>query len=221
MRVLLCDSHRLYAEPLATALERRDHDVLLAATPDEALHLLDRHEPDVCITELCFPGVDGVGLVGALSGREPVRPVLVLTGAASMRARAAAAAAGALALLTKDEPLSVIYDALDRIAAGGRVAGWSSSSRPEDDGDGAAANGAPVLVERVTRRESEVLRHLVEAEDTGEIARALGVAPSTVRTHLQSAFRKLGASNRLQAVALAVEAGLDGGGAISRLRPSR
>jgi DNA-binding CsgD family transcriptional regulator len=54
-----------------------------------------------------------------------------------------------------------------------------------------------------------VLRRLVEAEDTVVIARALGVAPSTARTHLQNVLQKLGVHTRLQAVALVVSAGLD------------
>src|SRR5687768_9964729 len=95
VRVLLCDNHRLYAEPLAAALERRGHEVFLAATKAEALRLLDRHEPDVCITELRIPDTDGAGLVAQLSGRQPLRPVLVLSGSGSVGDRAAAAAAGA------------------------------------------------------------------------------------------------------------------------------
>ena len=217
VRVLLCDSHRLFAEPLAAALERRGHEVLLAATPTEALHLLDRHEPDVCITELRFPGVDGAGLLAQLSKREPPRPVLVLSGSGNLRDRAAAAAAGAAALMTKDEPIGVIFDALDRIAAGGGASMWVSSPRPATDRK--AAQRPPVMVQPLTHRERQVLGRLVEAEDTEQIARSLGVAPSTVRTHLQSAFGKLGATNRLQAVALAVEAGL--GGEAARRGPRR
>jgi DNA-binding CsgD family transcriptional regulator len=53
-----------------------------------------------------------------------------------------------------------------------------------------------------------VLHRLVEAADTVEIARGLGVAPSTARTHLQSVLLKLGVHTRLQAVSLVVRAGM-------------
>jgi DNA-binding NarL/FixJ family response regulator len=216
VRVLLCDNHRLYAEPLAAALERRGHEVFLAATKAEALRLLDLHEPDVCITELRIPDTGGAGLVAQLSGRQPLRPVLVLSGSSSVGDRAAAAAAGAAAVIAKDEPISVIFDTLDRIAAGGVSMGVPP---PRPGSDGKAQPQTSALLEPLTRREGQVLRRLVEAEDTEQIARSLGVAPSTVRTHLQSAFVKLGANNRLQAVALALEAGL--GGELAARRPLR
>jgi len=64
------------------------------------------------------------------------------------------------------------------------------------------------LVEALTDRERQVLRSLVEAEDTVAIAHTLGVAQSTARTHLQNVLLKLGVHTRLQAVTLVADAGL-------------
>jgi two-component system nitrate/nitrite response regulator NarL len=79
---------------------------------------------------------------------------------------------------------------------------------PEEDGIAAVAE-LRQLLGHLTSRERQVLRHLIEAEDTRGIARALGVAPSTARTHLQNVLVKLGVHTRLQAVALVVAAGID------------
>jgi DNA-binding NarL/FixJ family response regulator len=130
----------------------------------------------------------------------------VLSGSVDVRDLSAAAAAGAAGFLRKDQPITAIFDALDRIAAGREVA-LPPLPRP------AARSDEQVEVRRLvghlTARERDVLRRLVEAEDTVVIARALGVAPSTARTHLQNVLQKLGVHTRLQAVALVVSAGLD------------
>jgi len=66
------------------------------------------------------------------------------------------------------------------------------------------------LVRDLTGREREVLTGLMAAQDTAGIARALGVAPSTARTHLQNVLVRLGVHTRLQAVALMSAGGVDG-----------
>lgn len=70
-----------------------------------------------------------------------------------------------------------------------------------------------VPAEPLTAREVEVLRELAAGRSNQEIARALFVAPGTVKAHLNHIFRKLDATSRLQAVAHAREAGLLGSGA--------
>jgi len=74
--------------------------------------------------------------------------------------------------------------------------------------DGGERDQVRWLIEQLTKREREVLHRLISAEDTLDIARAMGVAPSTARTHLQNVLFKLGVHNRLQAVALVVGAGI-------------
>jgi DNA-binding NarL/FixJ family response regulator len=201
MRVLLCDDHRLFAEPLCALLVARGHQVRAATTMAGALEAVDDWQPDLCVMDLRLPDGSGLDGVAAIRDRRPDSRVVVLSGSVDRRDSAAAVAAGAAGFLSKAQPMDAILDALDRIGAGGRL---PPVHLPEADGQRRVRD----LVGSLTRREREVLHRLVEAADTVEIARALGVAPSTARTHLQNVLLKLGVHTRLQAVSLVVQAGM-------------
>jgi DNA-binding NarL/FixJ family response regulator len=203
MRYVLCDDHRLFVEPFAAALGMRGHDVVVVTRPDALLEAVERHRPDMCVVDLVFPHGSGLDLVARLRESDLDCRVVVLSGVTSFRAAAAAAAAGAAGFLSKDQPMSVIFAALDRISTGATVA--HPMPRPREDGERARVRR---LMGHLTRREREVLQRLIGAEDTLDIARSMGVAPSTARTHLQNVLFKLGVHNRLQAVALVVGAGV-------------
>jgi two-component system, NarL family, nitrate/nitrite response regulator NarL len=206
VRLVLCDDHRLVAEPIAAALEARGHQVVLTTTPADAVRAVAEEEPDLCVMDLRFPDGSGAEAIAVLRRRFPLCPVVVLSGIADARAVEAALAAGAVAFLRKDQPLSAVFSALERIAAGREPPPPPPPVDPRPALDG---RGGP-LVDRLTRRERQVLDCLMQAEDTDEIARSLGVAPSTARTHLQSMLRKLGVNTRVQAVALVAGTALDG-----------
>jgi two-component system nitrate/nitrite response regulator NarL len=207
VRLVLCDDHRLFIEPIAALLERRGHKVVVTTTPVEAIQAVGQHDPDLCAVDLKFPDDDGLDLLRELRRRYPECPVTVLSSSTELRTIAAAAAAGAAGYLRKDQPVTAIFDGLERIA-GGRSLVPAPPPRPAEGHDKQAR--VRKLVDRLTEREREVLAHLVDAQDTIGIARSLGVAPSTARTHLQNVLLKLGVHNRLQAVALVTGAGMDG-----------
>jgi two-component system nitrate/nitrite response regulator NarL len=205
MRIVLCDDHRLFVEPVAAALARRGHDVVVTLTPARALRAVSEHEPTVVLMDLMFPDASGIDAIRELRERRVACPVVVLSGSADAAEMSSATAAGATACLRKDQPVAAIFDAVERIAAGRSVAAAPlPRPRPPSDEYGRVHR----LVARLTDREREVLRRLVEAQDTTEIARSMGVATSTARTHLQNVLLKLGVHSRLQAVALVVATGI-------------
>ena len=206
MRIVLCDDHRLFVEPLGAALARRGHEVVVTHTPLRALQAVAEHRPDLVIMDLAFTEGSGLAAIKRLRERHASCTVVVLSGSVDAREVSAAAAAGATAFLRKDQPVAAVFDALDRIAAGRPVSAPPlPRPRPHSDEYGRVH----ALISHLTEREREVLLRLVEAEDTTEIARSMGVAPSTARTHLQNVLLKLGVHTRLQAVALVVTTGID------------
>jgi DNA-binding NarL/FixJ family response regulator len=205
VRIVLCDDHRLFIEPFAAALGRRGHDVVVVTRPAAAVRAVSRHRPDLCVLDLKFPEDDALEALVEIRRRVPACRVVFLSGSAGVRDAARAAAAGAAGFLRKDQPIKAIFLALDRIAVGGTVALQPEPARPRPTDEQARVREA---VAHLTDRERQVLVRLVSAEDTVAIARALGVAPSTARTHLQNVLLKLGVHNRLQAVALVVGAGI-------------
>jgi two-component system, NarL family, nitrate/nitrite response regulator NarL len=204
VRYVLCDHHRLFVEPFAAALGRRGNDVIVVTDPAAAVRAVSAHRPDLCVLDLMFPDGDSLDALAEMRRRVPTCRVVILSGSTSVRDAARAAAAGAAGFLRKDQPIAALFTALDRIAAGGTVAPLPPvRSHPADEH--ARVRQA---VAHLTERERQVLGRLVSAEDTVGIARALGVAPSTARTHLQNVLLKLGVHNRLQAVALVVASGV-------------
>jgi DNA-binding NarL/FixJ family response regulator len=206
VRFVVCDDHRLFIEPFAAALGMRGHEVLVVPRPEAVVRTTARYRPDLCVVDLKFPGASGLDLLADLRRADVDCRVVVLSGSTSVRDAAAAAAAGAAGFLRKDQPMATLFSALERIAAGAVVAPAPLPRRPQDSDEHAHARR---LVASLTQRERDVLHRLLRAEDTLGIAKALGVAPSTARTHLQNVLFKLGVHNRLQAVALVVAAGVE------------
>jgi two-component system, NarL family, nitrate/nitrite response regulator NarL len=206
VRILLCDDHRLFVEPVAAALAARGHEALVATTPAQALEDVDEFRPDLVVVDLYFPG--GGGLPAVASLRSKGCRVVVLSASADPRDEATALRAGAAAYVRKDQPLRAIFDVFDLVAAGREV----SSVLPAPESPPRSTEHARVrrLLGHLTQRERQTLKCLLRAQDTAEIAQTMGVAPSTARTHLQTVLLKLGVHTRLQAVSVVVAAGVDG-----------
>jgi two-component system, NarL family, nitrate/nitrite response regulator NarL len=207
VRVLLCDDHRMFVEPLAAALRARGHDVLVTVTPTQAVEEAPRYGPDLVVLDLVFPGVSGLAAVVKLRARAAGCPVVVLSASADPRHESSALAAGAAAFLSKHQPIRSIFEAFEQVAAGRDVAPAPARRVHRRSAEHARVHQ---LVADLTERERQTLHCLLRALDTTEIARSLGVAPSTARTHLQTVLMKLGVHTRLQAVAVVVAAGIDG-----------
>ena len=156
--------------------------------------------------DLASPEGRGLVAIKGLRERHASCTVVVLSGTVDAERCRRPSAAGATAFLRKDQPVAAVFDALDRIAAGRSVSAPPlPRPRPHSDEYGRVH----ALISYLTEREREVLLRLVEADSATEIARSMGVAPSTARTHLQNVLLKLGVHTRLQAVALVVTTGID------------
>ena len=178
----------------------------MTTTPADAVEAIAVHRPDVVMTGLRFPGYEGTDAVVLLCDRYPGLPVVVLTGSTDERDAAAARAAGAVGYLQKDLPIRSVFSALEGFARGRTVA----EPAPLVTSPLSARARTRLLVSDLTERERQVLTRLMAAQDTVGIARSLGVAPSTARTHLQNVLNKLGVHTRLQAVALVTAGGVGG-----------
>ncbi len=206
MRLLLCDDHTLLLEALAAALTARGHDVVATVTdPAAVAEVAERLAPDVCILDITFPTGDGLEAARELAIRAPATKVLMLSATSDPALVRAAFEAGALGFVQKDESVQEILTALRHLDEGEvaidprllRLAMREPRPAP-------AAAGRTADAMRLTARETQVLVHLVAGDTTAEIGRALGVASSTARTHIQNVLIKLGVHSRLQAAAFAV-----------------
>ena len=166
--------------------------------------------PDVILLDLALPGeLQGLDLARAIRAEGlPVR-ILVLTARTDREALFESVIVGVEGYLEKASGVRVIADALSRVAGGervftqaqmrGAVAELSRRARH------ARETGTPA---NLSAREIEVLEHAARGFTVGQVARRLELSPRTVETHLGNAYRKLGVSNRVQALARASELGL-------------
>lgn len=203
IRVLLVDDHRVLLDSLAAALGAQDDlDVVGAAsTIDDAVALGAKTEPDLVLLDLRMDGDDAVASIPRFTAL-PSRPKVVLLSAAHDRRHAARAIeAGASGYLTKQQPLHEL------------VTGIRSAARGHGAMDPSLLSGVLSQLSqhdptRLTRKELEVLHLLAQGYDAAKIGKQLYIAQNTVRNHVQRILTKLGASSRLEAVAIARRDGL-------------
>ncbi|HWT95599.1 MAG TPA: response regulator transcription factor [Solirubrobacteraceae bacterium] len=217
VRVLLADDQRVVRDGLAMLLGLLDGIELVgtAADGEDALRLVDEHDPDVVLMDLRMPRLDGIEATRRLSERGSGRPrVVALTTYADDASVLGALRAGAKGYLTKDAGADEIRAAVLAVArgeaaldpavqhhvvtalAGGGVA------PPTSPADG------PPLPDDLTPREAEVLQLIATGLTNTEIADRLVVSPATVKSHVNHLFAKIGARDRGQAVAYAFRNGL-------------
>jgi DNA-binding NarL/FixJ family response regulator len=201
MQLVLCDDNRILGEALGSVLSARGHRVLAVTTSvADGIAAVDTHRPDACLLDLCFPDRNGLDAARAMRRCQPDTKILVLSCLADPAALSEARKIGVAGFLRKDQKADTIIGALDVIGAGGmafdpqllRQAGRRTVAQPSESPLGA-----------LTPREKEVLRRIVVGQSTGQMAREMNVATSTLRTYVKNILAKLGAHSRLQAAAIA------------------
>lgn len=210
MRLVLADDHNLFREALCFYLRQGypDIEIAEAANLDEALATARNGGPDAMLLDYVMPGMTGAAGIRRAKRECPDIPVIILSGNISRSEAAEAISCGAAGVISKDLTGDTLIDALRRILAGEAIL-----ASPAWTGGGAVADVAPAVPERssksfgLTARETDVIRMLARGLGNKTIAYELGIAEITVRLHLQSAFRKMGARNRVDALRIALQSG--------------
>jgi DNA-binding NarL/FixJ family response regulator len=212
MQIVICDDHMMFAEALSTLLMKRGHKVLAqVSSPEQGLALKNRDEADVWLTDLHFPGIVDTAGVRQLREAMPDVPIVVLTADSDRAMLQQALEDGADGVALKTEGVEEVERLLRRVSAPAirkrrshapSEKAWSHLAKSL--GRGQRGKGTPAL----TAREQDVLTRLWRGESTSSIAKSMGVGVSTVRTHLQHLYVKVGVHSRLELVAYAARNGL-------------
>ncbi len=204
MRVLVVDDQQLMREGLVALLDLVDHVEVVgdAGNGEEALSLVAELRPDVVLMDLRMPVMDGVEATRRISREHPEVAVVVLTTYDDDRSVDSALLAGARGYLTKDAGRAEIAAAL-RSAAAGQSTFSAAVSRRLVDALSRAAPPVTACPDGLTVREAEVLRLVAGGLSNAEIGSALFIAETTVKTHINNAFAKIGVRNRTEAAAYA------------------
>jgi DNA-binding NarL/FixJ family response regulator len=173
--------------------------------------------PDVILTDLAMPRLDGAAAVRQILARHPTIGVLMLTMHDSDEALFSALRAGARGYILKGADRTEIIRAVLAVASGEAVYGAAVARRIVDFFTGAQREYTAQVFPQLTDRERDVLDLVAAGLGNHEIARRLALSEKTVRNHVSAIMTKLQVQNRAGAVAKARDAGIGGD---TRTRPS-
>jgi two-component system nitrate/nitrite response regulator NarL len=206
IRLLVVDDHTLMRRGLVALLAQSPRFQVVGEAGDagEAQRRAAELQPDVILLDNHMPGVNGVDALAGLHEVAPRARVLMLTVSEDERDLAAALRGGARGYLLKTVDHEVLAGAIERAMRG------DSTISPEMTGklvdafqalapEAPAADPAPDPIDSLSPREAEILKHIARGASNKEIARALDIAETTVKIHVQHILRKLDLSSRVQA----------------------
>jgi len=200
IRVLCVDDHPLLREGIAAIIGSQSDMVLEAEASNggEAIQKFREHKPDVTLMDLRLPDMSGIDALIAIRTEFPEARIIMLTTFQGDIEIQRALAAGARGYLLKNMPPKELVEVIRQVNVGKkRIPADLAGKLAEHLGD-----------ETLTEREVEVLRHIASGNRNKDIAGLLFISEETVKVHIKHIMEKLNASDRTQAVAIAVRRGI-------------
>ncbi|SFL49485.1 response regulator transcription factor [Shimia aestuarii] len=200
MKILIADDHDLLRDTLVAFVEGAG-DIETRTAPDlgQALALISAEGPfDLVLLDYNMPGMDGLKGVKRALAQAGAPHVALISGEASRSVVESALEAGAIGFVPKTLPAKSLVNAIRFMAMGEQYVPVEFMTGEPD------ASSHP-LAEKLTARELQVLRGLSEGKANKEIARDLELSEPTIKLHVKTLYRKIGASNRTQAALVARE----------------
>jgi len=210
MKIIICDDQAVVRDGLEMLLTlEKDIEVLGTAQDGaEAVELVSKHQPDLVLMDLKMAGVNGIEATRQIRAKYPDVKVLVLTTYDDDEWVFDAIRAGASGYLLKDTPREKVVEAIRGSLEGksfvdpavaGKLMGQVASSQTQP---------SSLLTDKLTERETDVLRLLAKGLNNAEIAGQLHLSEGTVRNHVSAILDKLEVSDRTQAAVIAIQHGL-------------
>ena len=196
MKIVLIDDHALIRDAMTSALTGSRFEVVAqASSVDEGLAMLNTHKPDIALVDINLGSATGIDLIKTAIKFDTTCKFVVLTMHDDEEVLEQVKLAGASAFITKGSPVEQVIQVLNAVADG--VSKFLKSGEIKAR-----------LVKKdfaLSKRESEVLSLLPTGATATAIGALLFLTEATIKTHLASIYRKLGAANRAQAVSIAME----------------
>jgi DNA-binding NarL/FixJ family response regulator len=210
VRLVIADDHPMFRYGLRAALAATSEIEVVGEAADggELLAVVDATNPDVVLTDLAMPDLDGAAAARAIMANHPHVAVVMLTMHEDDEALFGALRAGAHGYLLKGASRIEIVRTVLAAASGEAVYGAAAARRIVDFFTNAHHDYAAQVFPELTAREREILGLLASGQGNHQIARHLVLSEKTVRNHVSSILFKLRVRDRAAAVARARDAGL-------------
>jgi DNA-binding NarL/FixJ family response regulator len=204
IRILIADDHAVVRQGLRMflSLEDRFEVVGEAANGEEAVEMVQELQPDVVLMDLLMPKMNGIEAIGIIRRELPHTEVIALTSVLDDSSVVGAIQAGAIGYLLKDTDAQELVRAI-KAASDGQV-----QLSPQAAARLMREIRSPHSPEKLTERETDVLRLVAQGLANKEIARELEIGEKTVKTHVSNILSKLDVVSRTQAALYAAKIGL-------------
>ena len=200
IRILCVDDHPLMREGI-TAVIQNEPDMLVigeASNGQEALQAFRKHRPDITLMDLRLPDMSGIDALIAIRAEYAAARVIMLTTFEGDAEIQRALQAGAQGYMLKSMPRKRLVEMIRKVHAGAKsIPTEIAAHLAEHLGD-----------EFLTRREVDVLQKMAGGNRNRDIAEQLFISEETVKGHVKHIMEKLRASDRTEAVAIAVRRGI-------------
>ena len=195
MNIVLVDDHSLIRSGLRQALTDTEFKVVAeASSVQEGLAVLNTYKPEIALIDINLGSHSGIDLISKATTQKLNTKFVVLTMHDDLQILESAKQAGAAAYVIKSAPIDQLIQTLNTVGAGTNKfikAGSFQQTKIVKD-------------YQLTQREIEVLTYLPSGATAAAIGSLLFLTEATVKTHLAAIYRKLGATNRAQAVSIAL-----------------
>jgi DNA-binding NarL/FixJ family response regulator len=205
IRVLLADDHPLVRSGIRSLLDRVSEIEVVAEAGDgqEALSLIEEHQPDVVLMDIAMPNLNGLQATAYVTDKFPKVRVIILSMHPNEEYVSRAQVSGAAGYLVKNSSAAELREVI-KIVAGGNT----YFRQPELTNDPVQGKSDGSVLERLTPRQREVLRLIAEGGSMKSIALALNISPKTVEAHRADLMNRLDLHDIASLVRYAIRVGI-------------